>query len=324
MQDTAPSPAGLTAAPAHPAAPANPASTRFGIIDLALLAMVVIWGINAVVVKATYAQIPPVAFMVVRFVVAATVLIGIVLAAEHSVAIRRRDWLLLVGVGLVGTSLYQPLFLTGLSITTASSTSLLIATSPAFVALINRALGREQLAVRGWLGIGLAFVGILLIVESGGGLELTGPVLMGDLMILVSAFFWALYVVLAAPLMERYSPLRVTALTTSIGALPLILIGIPSVAALDWSQVTWTAWAGVLFSAVFAIAIAYVIWNSGVKKIGGARTAFYTNLIPVVGMIAAALILGETITLSKIAGAAVIFAGLYLARTAKTIIEPAD
>ena len=55
--------------------------------------------------------------------------------------------------------------------TTASNTSLIIAASPAFVALLNRLLGRELLAPRGWLGIALAFVGIVLIVEGGGGLE---------------------------------------------------------------------------------------------------------------------------------------------------------
>jgi drug/metabolite transporter (DMT)-like permease len=148
--------------------------------------------------------------------------------------------------------------------------------------------------------------------------------LLGDLMILVGSFLWALYAVLAAPLMTRYSPLRVTALTTSIGAVPLILIGLPAVAAMNFDQVQASGWAGLLYSATFAIVIAYVIWNNGVKKIGGARTAFYSNLIPVVGTISAAFILGEVITPLKVVGAAVIFFGLYLARTSKMVIAPTD
>jgi drug/metabolite transporter (DMT)-like permease len=145
------------------------AGAGFGAIDLALLLMVVIWGVNAVVVKATYAQIPPMAFMAIRFLVAGTLLLAVAWSVERSLRIHRRDWLLMVAAAMVGTGLYQPLFLTGLSLTTASNTSLIIAASPAFVALLNRLLGRELLSARGWLGIALAFVGIILIVEGSGG-----------------------------------------------------------------------------------------------------------------------------------------------------------
>ena len=110
------------------------------------------------------------------------------------------------------------------------------------------------------------------------------------------------------------APLRVTALTTGIGALPLILLGMPAVAALPGEQVQPSGWAGLLYSAIFAIVIAYIIWNSGVKKIGGARTSLYSNLIPVIGMITAALVLGEAITPLKVVGAAVIFVGLHSGR----------
>jgi drug/metabolite transporter (DMT)-like permease len=220
---------------------------------------------------------------------------------------------------MVGTGIYQPLFLTGLSMTTASNTSLILAASPAFVALLNRMLGRERLAVRGWIGIALAFVGIAFIVQGGGGVELGSGVFYGDLLILTGTFLWACYAVLAAPLMRTYSPLRVTALTTGIGSLPLILLGAPAVAALTPGQVQPSGWAGLLFSAIFAIVVAYIIWNSGVKKIGGARTALYNNLVPVIATIAAAVFLGEAITPLKLFGAAVIFLGLHLARTSKVV-----
>ena len=315
MNASAPAP--TTPAPVTSVPPA--AVAKFGAIDLALLMMTVIWGINAVVVKATYAQIPPMAFMAIRFLVAGALLLLVAWGVERSLAVRRRDWPLLVAAAMVGTGFYQPLFLTGLSMTTASNTSLIIAASPAFVALLNRMLGRELLAPRGWFGIALAFVGIVLIVEGGGGLEFGSQVFFGDLLILVGTFLWASYAVLAAPLMVTYSPLRVTALTTGIGALPLILLGLPAVAALPLHQVQLSGWAGLLYSAIFAIVIAYIIWNSGVKKIGGARTSLYSNLIPVIGTIAAAIVLGEAITPLKVIGAGVIFVGLHLARTAKVV-----
>ena len=298
-------------------APPAPAPVKFGTIDLALIMMTVIWGMNAVIVKLTYTQIPPMAFMAVRFVIAGALLLIILRVTEGSLRVDRRDWPKFLVAGMVGTGLYQPLFLTGLSMTSASVTALIIATSPIFVALINRVLGREILPPRGWLGIALTFAGIILIVAASGGVTLSSQSFVGDMLILAGSFLWALYAVLAAPLMARYSPLRVTALTTSIGAAPIIVIGLPATLALDWSQVNLWGWSGLIYSALFAIVVGYIIWNNGVKKIGGTRTALYGNLIPVIGVITATLLLGEQLTPLKIAGAAVIFVGLHLARTAK-------
>ncbi|MCB0068975.1 MAG: EamA family transporter [Caldilineaceae bacterium] len=298
-------------------APPAPAPVKFGTIDLALIMMTVIWGMNAVIVKLTYTQIPPMAFMAVRFVMAGALLLIILRVTEGSLRVDRRDWPKFLVAGMVGTGLYQPLFLTGLSMTSASVTALIIATSPIFVALINRVLGREILPLRGWLGIALTFAGIILIVAASGDVTLSSQSFVGDMLILAGSFLWALYAVLAAPLMARYSPLRVTALTTSIGAAPIIVIGLPATLALDWSQVDLWGWSGLIYSALFAIVVGYIIWNNGVKKIGGTRTALYGNLIQVIGVITATLLLGEQLTPLKIAGAAVIFVGLHLARTAK-------
>jgi len=293
---------------------ASERAARFGAIDVALLAMTVIWGLNAVVVKAIFVQIPPTVFMAVRFALAGALLLIVAYAVERSLAVRRRDLPVLVVAAMVGTGFYQPLFLYGLALTSASNAVLIIAISPVFVALINRMLGRETLAPRAWAGIGLALSGVVLIVEGGAGLHFVPSELWGDALVLASTFLWALYAVVTGPLVRVYTPLRVTALTTAIGALPLMLLGAPAVAAMDWAQVDGWGWSGLLYSAVFAIVVAYVIWNMGVQRIGGARTALYANLIPVVGAVAAAIFLNEPLTVLKVTGAAIIFAGLHLAR----------
>jgi drug/metabolite transporter (DMT)-like permease len=294
-------------------------TNKLGAIDAALLLVTVIWGLNTVVIKATYTQIPIMAFMSLRFMLASALLLLVAWRTEHSLFVHRRHWLLFVAAGMASTGLYQPLFLNGLALTTASTTALIVAASPAFVALINRLLGRELLSGRGWLGIALTFTGIVLIVEGGGGLQPGAQHLAGDLMILASTFLWACYVVMVAPLMKTYSPLRVTAVATSLGAVIPTLLGLPALLALPLDQVQWSGWAGVLYSALLAIVFSYVIWNMGVQKIGGSRTSLYTNLIPVIGAGAAAIFLGEALTPLKIAGAAIIFFGLHLGRTARVV-----
>src|SRR5690606_16460984 len=120
--------------------------------------------------------------------------------------------------------------------------------------------------------------------------------LIGDLIVLGAAAVWAIYTVGAKPLIERYGPIRTTAWTLWVGALGLFIAGLPSLLRQDWTLVTAEAWGGVLYSSVFAIGVAYLLWYRGVQQIGGARTAVFSNLTPVVALIVGALWLEEALT----------------------------
>ncbi len=295
---------------------------QFGLIDAALVGMTLIWGFNFIIVKSTLAEISPFVFMAARFVIAGVVLLAIVLVWQRGFGIPRKDWGKVALVGIIGTTIYQPLFLSGLAMTKASNSALILASTPAFIVLLNRFLRGERLAMRGWLGIGLSFLGIALIVLSGGDLLTDPSALWGDILILVATICWSLYSVLTAPLLKRFSSLSLTTLSILFGTVPLVIISIPALLAQPWQNISPGGWAGLIYSALFAIVIAYIIWNYGVQKIGGARTAIYNNLTPVIATLAAALFLNEALTPLKIAGAVVIFVGLYLARTANIIVEP--
>jgi drug/metabolite transporter (DMT)-like permease len=124
---------------------------------------------------------PPLVFMAVRFMVAGALLLAVAYGVRAQPGHPPpRPGCCCMAAGMVGTGFYQPLFLYGLALTTASNTSLLIATSPAFVALLNRLLGREILSGRGWVGIALTFAGVVLIIEGGHGFTLTAQSLLGD------------------------------------------------------------------------------------------------------------------------------------------------
>jgi drug/metabolite transporter (DMT)-like permease len=295
---------------------------HFGPIDAALVGMTVIWGLNFVVVKATFDEIAPFAFVAVRFAIAAILLILIVRVRQGGFVIPRRDWGRVALLGIIGTTIYQPLYISGLALTKASNSALILATTPAFIVLLNRFLLGERFMARGWLGIVLAFAGILLIVLSSGDLATDSSALRGDAIILAATMCWSFYSVLAAPLLKRYSSLALTALSTIWGTLPLVILCTPALLTQPWAKVSVGAWSGLLYSATFGIVIAYMIWNFGVQRIGGARTAIYNNLTPVVAALAAVVFLNESLSLLKIAGAVGIFGGLFLARTAHVVVEP--
>jgi drug/metabolite transporter (DMT)-like permease len=287
----------------------------FGLIDLMLLAMVLIWGINFSVVKAALTEMTPLSFNSIRFLLSSALTLLALRLIEGDVGFARRDWWRLLGLGLIGNTCYQLLFINGIDLTTAGNSALLLATTPIFVSLIGAAFGLERVGKLAWMGVFLSFAGILMvIVGAGKELGLAKETLSGDILVLIGAAAWSLYTVLSKPMLSRYSALKLTALAMTTGTPFIVLFSIPQLLAQDWAAVSWRGWLGLFFSGSMAIALAYIIWNSGVSKVGGTRTAVYSNLSPVIATIFAWLTLGETITAFMVVGAAMIFLGIYLTR----------
>lgn len=288
-------------------------------VDLALGGMAFIWGVNFAVVKTTLTELSPLTFNALRFSIASLLVLAALWLIERDVRPAPGDgWRFLV-LGLVGNAGYQYLFINGLDRTTSGNGSLILATIPIFVPLIGALLRVERIGARAWVGVSLSFAGIALIVlGSGEEVGLGNEMTVGNLMILASASLWASYTILARPLLQRYSPLKVTALGMSAGTPFIVLYAIPALRAQNWRAVSWQGWGGLVFSAVLGIALAYVVWNLGVSRVGGARTAVYNNLTPVVAALTGWLFLKETITLGVIGGAILIFLGIYLTRTGQS------
>lgn len=291
------------------------ARRTFGLIDLMLLAMVLIWGVNYAVVKAALTEMTPLSFNSLRFLLASALTLLLLRFIEGDVGLARGDWWRLLGLGLIGNTCYQLLFINGIDRTTAGNSALLLATTPIFVSLIGAALGVERVGKLAWVGVLFSFAGIfIVIVGSGKELGLAKETIEGDVLVLIGALVWSLYTVLSKSVLSRYSALRLTALAMVAGTPFIVLVSIPQLLAQDWTAVSWRGWLGLFFSGSMAIALGYIIWNSGVSKVGGTRTAIYSNLSPVIATIFAWLTLGEVITAFMIVGAAMIFFGIYLTR----------
>lgn len=286
----------------------------FGIVDVGLIFAGLVWGSSNVVTKSVYNQWSPGAFIVLRFVLASVFLLPFASIIDGGLKIQRSDWKPMLILAILGVGVVQPLFLYGLAYTSAANLALIFAASTAFLALLNQWVYHEKLSRRGWMGIGMAFLGIGLIVGSGSGLDIHSHTLLGNLLALLGMVFWALYAFLAGPLMKRYSPLRVTALSISIGTIPLIFVGMPGFLSQDWGKINGNGWLGLLYSSLFGVVVSYILWNLGIKKIGGVRTAIYQNLSPVTTAILSAIFLAESFTPLKIAGTLLILCGLYMVR----------
>jgi drug/metabolite transporter (DMT)-like permease len=159
----------------------------------------------------------------------------------------------------------------------------------------------------------------MIVLGAGDSLTFSSQSLLGDLLIVANPICWSIYTVLSKPMLKEYSPLKLTAVTMAIGAVPLVLVAVPSLTEQNWAAISSNAWLGLAFSAVFAIGTGYVIWYTGVSRIGSARTALYDNLVTVFAVASAWILLSETMTAIQIAGAVLVFVSLYLVRRNRNV-----
>jgi drug/metabolite transporter (DMT)-like permease len=186
------------------------------------------------------------------------------------------------------------------------------------VILFGALLDVEKVTSRVVQGVILSFLGVVMIVlGSGNTLTFSDQSLLGDLLIVANPICWSIYTVLSKPMLKEYSPLKLTAVTMAIGAVPLVLVAIPSLNQQNWTAISMNSWLGLAFSAFFAIGLGYVIWYTGVSRIGSARTSLYDNLVTVFALASAWILLSESMTAVQIAGAVLVFVSLYVVRRKK-------
>ncbi|CAN5752652.1 EamA family transporter [soil metagenome] len=280
-----------------------------------LLLMVIIWGINFPIAKAALQELTPLAFNALRFPLAAlTVLIAILLRGGSRWP-ERRDVLRVLGLGILGNLFYQQFFIFGLAHTRAGTASVLLAGTPIITAVLSAAVGHESVSRRTWIGVLATSAGIALVVLSGSDHQTGDSTLLGDLLMVGASVSWAVYTVGSRDLINRYGSVQFTAWTLWIGAIGLCIIGLPDVLRTDLSAVSTSAWFGVVYAGALSVGLAYLIWYHGVRQIGNTRTSAYSNLVPVVALLAAWLYLGEVPHPLQVVGAAVIIAGITLAQT---------
>jgi drug/metabolite transporter (DMT)-like permease len=286
-----------------------------------MLLVTLIWGTNFSIVKHAFTQMDAQAFNALRMVIASAVFMALMKWAPGRGAsdifhtpepITRRDWISIVLLGIVGHFCYQFFFVGGLARTTVANSSLMLAATPVVIAILSAAIGSDRIAPLHWLGAGLSLAGIYIVV--GPGAALGAATWRGDLMMFGGVVCWAIYTLGSRHLMDRHSPVGITGLTMAIGTVLYVPLMTPNLIAVPWASITVWTWVALVYSALFALCLSYTIWYVAVREIGSARTAVYSNVVPIVAMLTAIIFLGERLTLAKAAGAAAVLVGVALTR----------
>src|SRR5262245_33883847 len=250
--------------------------------------------------------------VVLRFWWAAVILLIVLRFREHRLPRPSpRETVLVIGLGLVGISVYNVLFTAGLALVEASRAALIVPTNPAFTALFAAIFLKERLGGVRAAGIALCMLGALWVLTKGNLLNLAQLELgLGELLLVLCIFMWSAYTLLGRVALSGFSALALTAYVMAAGSLML--------AAPAWlehdslADATWQSWAALGYLIVFGTVLPFLWFYEGVKALGAARAAQFINLVPPLAVAESVLILGEPMTPALFVGAALVVAGLYL------------
>ena len=257
-------------------------------IEVGIMAFLVtfIWGSTFVLVKIGLSEIPPISFAMVRFLIAGTLMLIISLFRNRWSKITKlikEDFIALSVLGLTGYTLFFIFAFEGMLFTTASNASIVTNFAPIFIAILSVLFLNEKLNIRRIIGIPMSFLGVLLVVTEGDLANLFSiDKILGDLLIVISAFFWAIYTIYSKPIFEEEDTFAITTMSMILGAIYLIpfafMLENPSVII----EISLLAWAIIVFLALFGSVVAYLLWNEIVSKID-ATLAGTTVIISVLG-----------------------------------------
>lgn len=282
-----------------------------GLGDVQVLVATLIWSVNVVVVKAALTQSGPLTYAAVRFLIGG---LGLWLMARWIEgplpSLRGRELWWVLAAAAAGTAANQASFTAALALNSADFVALIQVATPLMVAVWLALRGTERFGRRVWFGLLVGLAGLLLVVDTGGGAQVSW---LGTLVALATPTTWAVYLLILPRLLGRYSALSLSALVTLYGALMLLPFG--AVESVISPPRLSPGWFGLMaFSAIAAVVITNWAFLHGAARLGAARTAAYTYVQPFASVLAAALLIGERVVPLQLLGGVVMLLGIAVGR----------
>ena len=246
----------------------------------------------------------------------------------HELTVRERirtrgDYLRLAYYSVLGVSLNQLLYITGLTMTSATAAQMLITGGPAITLMVAMLLGKEVATPAKWLGIALAGAGALMLI----GIGIAESRAVGNILIVVNMVAYSMYLVSARDIVHRYHPLTVITWIFIFGAIGLTPFGLRP-ALREFGATSLNTQLVLVYIIIFPTVIAYYLNMWALTRVESSVVSMFVYLQPVLTAVMAIPILGERPSLRMLPAALLIFAGVGLAirsgRRADHRPDPAD
>ena len=279
---------------------------------LALFGANLIYGINYTLAKDVMPDfIQPLGFIFLR-VSGAILLFWLCYRLFFYEKVAKSDLFKLALCGLFGVAINQMLFFEGLNLTTPINAAVIMVTNPILVLIIGAFLAAEVITKRKMLGITLGATGAISLITYGGAVELNSNHLWGNIMVLINAASYGVYLVLVKPLMQKYKPITVISWVFLFGFFLIFPFGWGQFQAIEWSIMP----TGILWKAAFVVVcttfMAYLLNIYGLKSLNPSTVSTYIYLQPVLASMVAIFTNSDSLSLIKLGAALVISSGVYL------------
>jgi len=276
-----------------------------------MLLVGLLYGTNYSIVKIiTPEYILPFGLIVIRVAIAAACFWLIGLSVNEKIN-WRADWVRIVLCAFFGVGINMLFFFKGVSLTTAINGSIIMTLTPVMVFVTSLILLKEKVTLLKVLGLAVGFLGAFLIIYSPGtGISLGNW--KGDVLILLNAMSYGVYLVLVKPLMTRYTPITVAKWIFFFGFLLVLPVGWNEFTQIEWQALTAKVYFSMAFVIIGVTVIVYVLNIWALKKVNPSTVGVYIYVQPVFATLIASTFFGEILSIRHLIAALLVFAGVWL------------
>ena len=292
----------------------NHGMTKKFIPYLEALFAVVVWGGSFIATKIAVGQISPTTVVWIRFAMGIPLILFAVVIRKQFAFPKGNEWWYFALLGFLGISFHQWLQSNGLQTAQATTTAWIVATSPAFIAILGWMVLKEKLSLLQSSGIVLAMLGVLAVVSKGdlSALAIGKFGSYGDFLILISAINWAVFSILSRRGLKDHPSTRMTFWVMIIGWLFTSVVFFAGKNYVEIPQINPRGWMALIFLGVFTTGLAYIAWFDALGQLPAAQTGAFLFIEPLTSMAVASYVLNEKVTLVSVLGGMVILFGIWM------------
>jgi drug/metabolite transporter (DMT)-like permease len=277
-----------------------------------------LWGCGFYFGKIALVEMNVGAMVLYRFLFATLALTPLLLL--HRPRFSRADWALLLLASFLGIPLQFLIQFSGLALTTVSHASLMVGTLPVLLAVAATLFAHERMDRTGWFALTLSTLGATLIaLGARHATGASGPTLGGDMLVVLSLVIALAWILINKRLMQRHSPVTVTAYGVAAGTAMLLLVvpllyrqpfGPPPI-----SAISLKAWLALAASGLLCTASTTLLWNWGLTQVPASQAGVLLNMEPLIGSLLGVFLLHESLGPSARTGGALILAAALIITT---------
>jgi len=278
---------------------------------LAVLGANIIFGLNYVIAKGIMPHwMEPRAIIFLR-VTGATAAFWLVEMFTEREKVARKDLRRMFVLAIFGVAVNQILFFEGLNLTTPINASIIMVGTPILVLVMSRFVIGDKISGSKLIGIILGFSGAAFLVLRNGHLTLSSNTTLGNLLVLINAASYGLFLVMVKPLMSKYRPLTVMKWVFTFGLIFVIPLSIGEVIHTNFSIIPLNIWFSILYVVIFTTIFAYFLNNYSLQKISPSANSSYMYLQPILASLVAIFAGKDKLTMTEVVASLLIFTGVF-------------